>query len=165
MAGCAVLLNTAAAKPLVETMQGFVGGFEEASVRRFLGIPYAAPPVGDLRWKPPQPHSIWSGVLDAEQFGSHCAQIAHVVGESSNSEDCLFLNVYVPNEPDGGHDARVQRSTDLPARAVMVWIHGGAFTAGKATISTRADLPKWEASSSSRSIIVLVYSDFWRIRH
>ena len=135
MAGSAILLNTAAAKPLIETKQGFVRGFEEASVRRFLGIPYAAPPVGDLRWKPPQPHSSWSGVLDAEKFGSHCAQIAHVVGESSNSEDCLFLNVYVPNESDDEQDepgdAQVQRNTDLPARAVMVWIHGGAFTAGE----------------------------------
>ena len=93
MAGCVALLNTAAAKPLIATEQGLVLGLETPPVNKFLGIPYAAPPVGDLRWKPPQPHSSWSGVLNAKEFGSHCAQIAHVVGVSSSSEDCLFLNV------------------------------------------------------------------------
>src|SRR6516164_5245795 len=97
IASCTALPSTAAAKTVVSTKQGIVRGLETPPVDRFLGIPYAAPPVGDLRWKPPLPHSTWSGVLDAKKFGSHCAQIAHVVGTSSSSEDCLFLNVYVPN--------------------------------------------------------------------
>ena len=74
MVGCLAFLNTAAAEPLIATKQGFVRGLEAESVDIFLGIPYAAPPVGDLRWKPPQPHASWSGILSATKFGSHCAQ-------------------------------------------------------------------------------------------
>ena len=135
MAASAALLNTAAADPLIATEQGFVRGLEAQSVDKFLGIPYAAPPVGDLRWKPPQPHASWSGVLNATKFGSHCAQTARVVGVSSSTEDCLFLNVYVPNDAGNGQaqigSPAAQGSTDLRGRAVMVWIHGGDFTAGE----------------------------------
>jgi para-nitrobenzyl esterase len=133
MTGCAALLNTAAAEPLVATKQGFVRGLETQNVDIFLGIPYAAPPVGDLRWKPPQPHASWSGVLNATKFGSHCAQTARVVGVSSSTEDCLFLNMYVPNGDDNGQTGggEAQSSTDLGGRAVMVWIHGGDLTAGE----------------------------------
>jgi hypothetical protein len=135
MAGCAALLNTAAAETLIATEQGFVRGSETQSVDKFLGIPYAAPPVGVLRWKPPQPHASWSGVLNATKFGSHCAQTARVVGISSSSEDCLFLNVYVPNDADNEQaqmgDPAAQGNADLRGRAVMVWIHGGDLTAGE----------------------------------
>jgi para-nitrobenzyl esterase len=135
MAGCAALLNTAAAQTLIATEQGFVRGSETQSVDKFLGIPYAAPPVGVLRWKPPQPHASWSGVLNATKFGSHCAQTARVVGISSSSEDCLFLNVYVPNDADNEQaqmgDPAAQGNADLRGRAVMVWIHGGDLTAGE----------------------------------
>ena len=124
VASCATLLNSAAAEPLIATEQGRIRGIEMPSVRKFLGIPYAAPPVGDLRWQPPQPHAHWSGVLDATKFGSHCAQTAQIVGAPSISEDCLFLNVYVPNS-----DGDERGKTAL--RAVMVWIHGGALTAGE----------------------------------
>jgi para-nitrobenzyl esterase len=135
MAGCLTFLNTAAAEPLIATKQGFVRGLEAESVDIFLGIPYAAPPVGDLRWKPPQPHASWSGILSATKFGSHCAQTARVVGVSSSTEDCLFLNVYVPNGADDGEtqsgNAEAEGSADLRGRAVMVWIHGGDLTAGE----------------------------------
>jgi para-nitrobenzyl esterase len=133
MAGCAALLNTAAAEPLIATKQGFVGGLETQSVDMFLGIPYATPPVGDLRWKLPQPQASWSGVLSATKFGSHCAQTARVVGVSSSSEDCLFLNVYLPTGDDNGQTGggEAQGSTDLGGRAVMVWIHGGDLMAGE----------------------------------
>src|ERR1700719_2178667 len=133
MTGCAALLNKAAAEPLVATKQGFVRGLETESVDIFLGVPYAAPPVGDLRWKPPQPHASWSGVLSATKFGGHCAQTARVVGVSSSTEDCLFLNVYVPTDDDNGQagGGETQGSTDLGGRAVMVWIHGGDLTAGE----------------------------------
>ena len=134
MVGC-LFLNTAAAEPLIATKQGFVRGLETQNVDIFLGIPYAAPPVGDLRWKPPQPHASWSGILSATKFGSHCAQTARVVGVSSSTEDCLFLNVYVPNGKDNGEaqagGAEAQGSTDLRGRPVMVWIHGGDLTAGE----------------------------------
>jgi len=87
----------------------------------FLGIPYAAPPVGALRWRPPQPAARWSGVRDATQFAPHCAQSASPFGQASTSEDCLYLNVLTP---PGGTRANHR----LP---VMVWIHGGALVTGE----------------------------------
>jgi hypothetical protein len=79
--------------------------------------------------------SSWSGVLDRTKFGSHCAQIAHVVGTSSSSEDCLFLNVYVPDGSDDWQaetgNTETKGNSDRSGRAVMVWIHGGAFVAGE----------------------------------
>ena len=94
-----------------------------ANVRAFLGIPYAAPPVGDLRWKAPQPAAKWKGVRDATNFGAHCAQ-NHVFDDmifqdSGPSEDCLYLNVYAP--------ADASSKSALP---VMFWIHGGGFSGG-----------------------------------
>jgi len=115
---CAWGAPIAVADPVVVTQQGSVRGVESSEVNEFLGIPYAAPPVGDLRWKPPQLHAPWPGILDATKFREHCAQTAHAAGTPSTSEDCLFLNVYVPQSEDG-------------PRAVMVWIHGGSLTAGE----------------------------------
>ena len=106
---------------LVRTNAGQVRGTAERDVRSFLGIPFAAPPVGDLRWRPPRPAAPWSGVRAATAFGGACAQapgpLAANTGQGSTTEDCLYLNVYTPNP--------VHR--DLP---VMVWIHGGGFTEG-----------------------------------
>src|SRR5207302_8491224 len=89
-----------------------------AGVREFLGVPYAAAPVGDLRWRPPQEHARWAGVRDATRFGAHCPQPAGSFGIASTSEDCLFLNVFSP--------ARAHERTP-----VMVWIHGGALVTGE----------------------------------
>ena len=84
---------------------------------------------------PPRPHLGWSGVFDAREFGSHCAQTARIVGTPSTSEDCLFLNVYVPTEDNNSNsEADITppgRGSDAHPRAVMVWIHGGDFTAGE----------------------------------
>lgn len=111
----------AAAGPQVKTHSGVVEGKDLGEVHAFLGIPYAQPPVGDLRWKPPVPVSKWSGVRSATDFGSHCLQ-GKVFGDmnfrdSGGSEDCLTLNVWVPAKASG----------KLP---VMVWIYGGGFVAG-----------------------------------
>ncbi|HEU5351889.1 MAG TPA: carboxylesterase family protein [Terracidiphilus sp.] len=118
--------SAAHADPLtVKTSLGKVHGktINDAKVRAWLGIPYAAPPVGDLRWRPPQPAKKWKGVRDAASFGAHCAQnhvFADMVFQDSGpSEDCLFLNVYAPSS--------AKAKANLP---VMFWIHGGGYSGG-----------------------------------
>jgi para-nitrobenzyl esterase len=107
--------------PVVATADGAVRGTSSGPTREFLGIPYAAPPVGSLRWRPPQPAARWHGVRDATQFAPHCAQPTSPFGVASTSEDCLYLNVFGP----AGGQAGARR---LP---VMVWIHGGALVVGE----------------------------------
>ncbi len=103
--------------PEVITESGPLRGISGDQVDEYLGIPYAAPPVGKLRWMPPQPYGRWPGILEATQFGNVCPQ--QNGGAAIGNENCLFLNVYAPH-------ARKRRGPHLP---VMVWIHGGAFTA------------------------------------
>jgi para-nitrobenzyl esterase len=108
-------------KPLVFTFSGPVrGSVTSAGVREFLGVPYAAPPVGNLRWRPPVPHAPWFAPLEATQFANHCPQPPSPFGIASFTEDCLFLSVFTPD------------SRDLfRPRPVMVWIHGGALVFGE----------------------------------
>ncbi len=125
---CVVLLSAPAARAndglTVVTDRGSVQGTlsSDGQVRRFLGIPYAAPPVGPLRWKPPQPAAAWDGVRSATTFGPRCMQ-THlypdmVFRDSGPSEDCLTLNVWAPAG---------KNTAPLP---VMVWIYGGGFVTG-----------------------------------
>ena len=109
----------------VKTEQGKVHGknLNNGKVKAFLGLPYAAAPVGDLRWKAPEPPVKWKGERDATSFGAHCAQ-GHlfddiIFQDSAASEDCLFLNVYAP--------ADATATSKLP---VMFWIHGGGYATG-----------------------------------
>jgi para-nitrobenzyl esterase len=106
----------------VKTKSGKVAGKAEGPVRAFLGIPYAAPPVGALRWKPPMPAAKWKGVRQATEFGSHCMQPTiykdMIFRDPGISEDCLTLNVWTP---------AADKKAKLP---VMVWIFGGGFLAG-----------------------------------
>jgi para-nitrobenzyl esterase len=106
--------------PAVTTAEGGVRGKTVGGVDEFLGIPYAAPPVGPLRWRPPQPAARRSGERDATTFPTPCPQPATPFGSASSSEDCLYLNVFVP----GGHK---RGGKGLP---VMVWIHGGGLWLG-----------------------------------
>jgi para-nitrobenzyl esterase len=107
----------------VRTASGVVRGVTEGDVSIFKGIPFAAPPIGEYRWRPPQPVIPWEGVRDASEFGPNCAQAGWGAAPGSisegSSEDCLYLNVWRP--------AGTEPGAKLP---VMVWIHGGAFVGG-----------------------------------
>jgi para-nitrobenzyl esterase len=116
--------------PVVATDRGLVRGIATNAADEFLGIPYAAPPVGALRWQPPQSMSRWPGVRQATQYAPHCPQSASPFGIASSSEDCLYLNVFAP-----GDRGRQQRN--LP---VMVWIHGGALVTGESDDYDPTDL-------------------------
>jgi len=108
--------------PVILTQSGRLQGTVSTATITYLGIPYAAAPVGAQRWMPPQPYGTWTGILQATTAGSECPQVSPlnsslVVGK----EDCLFLNVYTP----------IGKNTTKPHnRAVMVWIHGGGLTKG-----------------------------------
>ena len=109
--------------PIVKTKAGDVQGVVENNVFAFKGIPYAAPPVSDLRWREPQPVASWQGVRKADGYGHACIQMPGLSAANGGdpgplSEDCLYLNVWTP-QPDP--------SARLP---VMVWIHGGAYIFG-----------------------------------
>ena len=133
--------------PLQVTVDsGTVQGKEEGSVRKFLGIPYAAPPVGDLRWKAPLPVAKWTGIRPATGFGSHCMQphlyADMIFRDPGGSEDCLTLNVWTP---------AAAAKKKLP---VMVWVYGGGFITG-GTSEARQD-----GTSLARRDVVVVSMNY-----
>src|SRR6185369_8432353 len=108
--------------PVVEAPAGKVMGVALGGVRSFRGIPYALPPTGAMRWKPPLPMPKWTGTREATEFGAACVQpkgkpdSIYLWNLPRTSEDCLYLNVWAP--------ANARKA------AVLVWIHGGALSAG-----------------------------------
>jgi para-nitrobenzyl esterase len=110
------------AAPVVSTASGPVQGTVRGHVARFLGIPYAAPPLGALRWRPPEPPAPWTQARQATAFGPTCAQITEFgvyAGPANANEDCLTLNVFAPAAKPG---------KPLP---VLLWIHGGGLIDGE----------------------------------
>ncbi|MGB6192041.1 MAG: carboxylesterase family protein, partial [Terracidiphilus sp.] len=134
---CTLSLQSLTAQ-VVQTAQGKVEGQKESNstVTVFKGIPFAAPPVGDLRWRAPQPPSAWQGVRKATAFGARCMQpiiqsmlpmhmpwTEEFLTHRKVSEDCLFLNVWTP---------KAASKANLP---VIVFIHGGGFTGGAGDVA------------------------------
>ncbi|HET9159644.1 MAG TPA: carboxylesterase family protein [Caulobacteraceae bacterium] len=128
------------AAPIVRIASGALAGVRDGDVVSFKAIPYAAPPVGELRWRPPQPVKAWSGVRPADRVGAMCEQVYNArdngVGPLPMSEDCLTLNVFAPAPAKGA--------------PVMFWIHGGGFINGSGT----ADL--YDGSALARQGVVVV---------
>jgi para-nitrobenzyl esterase len=123
----------------ISVESGALAGDTSGPVWAFKGIPYAAPPVGDRRWRAPQRPARWRGVRDAQSFGAACSQDPALGGNPRpQSEDCLYLNVWTPAD---------SRPGSLP---VMVWIHGGGFVAGAGFQNL------YDGSSFARDGVVLV---------
>jgi len=124
-AGIRAAASGSGGAPIVATGDGAVRGTTAGTVAEFLGIPYAAPPTGNLRWRPPAPPADWRGVRDATQFAPSCPQPPSPFAPPGPvSEDCLYLNVYTPSH-DADHRLRGGEEDGLP---VLVWIHGGGLT-------------------------------------
>ncbi|MEX2393967.1 MAG: carboxylesterase/lipase family protein [Actinomycetota bacterium] len=129
------------------TQQGKVQGIEKLGCLQFRGIPFAAPPIGTLRWKAPQPHPTWDDVRDATQWGPTCPQTVGTMERMGGADvrslppmdeaACLTLNVFTP-------------ALDDEPRPVMVWIHGGAFTTGSNRI------PWYSGHNFTRDGVVVV---------
>nr|AGU11497.1 Carboxylesterase family [uncultured organism] len=125
--------SPAAAAPVAVTGGQIDGVTLPSGVSAWLGIPFAAPPVRDLRWKPPQPVAAWTGVYHADRFAPECLQPLrgpaqnHYFGNEATSEDCLYLNVWAP-----------KAARKAP---VMVWIYGGGFNIGSASMANYSGEP------------------------
>ena len=122
--GASSFAQAPVAVPIIAVQSGAIEGVHDHDVDWFKGIPFAAPPVGNLRWQAPRPIKPWSGVRKADAFGPDCAATPEtnvwIAPRALQSEDCLYLNVWRPAHAEGL----------LP---VMVWIYGGGFTNGGTT--------------------------------
>ncbi|MFE2167660.1 carboxylesterase/lipase family protein [Streptomyces sp. NPDC059447] len=144
--------RTAEPSPVVELPSGRLRGAAEGGLAVFKGVPYAAPPVGALRWRPAQPHPGWQGTRDATAFGPSAPQpyreggdqVLGTHGSPPFDEDCLTLNVWTPG-------------ADGAKRPVMVWIHGGGFISGSGS------LPNYSGETFSRDGDLVVVTVNYRL--
>jgi para-nitrobenzyl esterase len=141
-------LRAADAPLQVKVETGKLEGKSDGTVNAYLGVPFAAPPVGNLRWKPPAPAAKWKGVRKATGFGSRCVQGAvfsdMIFRDPGISEDCLYLNVWTPAKSAGS-------KAKLP---VMVWIYGGGFVAGAASE------PRQDGTNLAKEGVVVVSMNY-----
>jgi para-nitrobenzyl esterase len=146
----AVALATVALAAAPETVKidgGQIAGTAENGVRVFKGIPFAAPPVRELRWKAPQPVAAWSGVKRADTFGPQCMQQPYPAGSpyatepAPMKEDCLYLNIW-------------SAAAAGDKRPVMVWIHGGAWTRGSGAA------PTYDGAALAKKGVVVVTTNY-----
>ena len=133
--GCALLCACAEQPVQVQVADGQLEGYLHEGVEHYLGVPYARPPIGDLRWRPPQPLQPWEGALRVQTNPDRCTQSVPVTNSLSGSEDCLYLNIWTPTQ---------KPAAPMP---VMVWIHGGANVNGSGIT---------DGSAFARSGVVLV---------
>lgn len=143
IAGCTMAEDKDKGLGIVKTEGGYVSGINQSELSVYLGIPYAAPPTGDLRWRPPQPAKPWEGIYKADKFGPSCPQaVSKDFGPEwypgNMSEDCLYLNVWTPAS---------NSSEKLP---VMVFIYGGAYMRGSST------LPLYNGTALAKKGVVVV---------
>ena len=130
----------------VKTQYGILEGFEENGVKKFLGVPFAQAPVGDLRWKAPQPVVAWEGVREAKQFGNDPMQL-NVFGDMafrgpSRSEDCLYLNIWTTAK------------TTADALPVLIYFDGGGLMAGSGSE------PRYDGSSIAKEGVIGVTANY-----
>ena len=130
----------------VKTQYGVLEGFEEDGVKKFLGVPFAQAPVGDLRWKAPQPVQAWEGVREAKQFGDDPMQL-DVFGDmafrgSGRSEDCLYLNIWTA------------AATTADALPVLIYFNGGGLMAGSGSE------PRYDGSSIAKEGVIGVTANY-----
>lgn len=139
----ALCLSSLAGASTVQLRGGEIAGTTAGSVDSFKGVPYAAPPVGDLRWRAPQPVSPWAGVRDAIRYAPACMQGGNPwppeTPTEPQSEDCLYLNVWRP--------AGLAQNARLP---VMLWIPGGGWTDGSGSA------PLYDGSSLARRGVIVI---------
>ena len=154
-------LKAAAEAPIVRTDHGLLRGERNQGFSVYRGIPFAAPPVGENRWRPPQPVTAWQGVREATRFGRDCMQkplsSSASPGDERPDEDCLYLNVWQPDgaRAEAGERDGTERTTAEPndsGRPVVVWLYGGAYVNGGA--SSRA----YDGASFARDGVLYVSS-------
>lgn len=132
--------------PTVSLTDGTIRGTSANGVNKFLGIPYAAPPVDKLRWQPPQPVKKWKGALDATQFGNTCPQVTELgafAGPTSTTEDCLYLNVF--------------STGSSKKKGVIVWIHGGGNVDGESNDYDATKLAQGGPDGHETVVVTLNY--------
>jgi para-nitrobenzyl esterase len=143
-----ISMHLPAQEPVIQTEGGLVSGYKAGDISVFKGIPFAAPPVGDLRWKPPQPVKNWTGILKCNTFSASPMQNnpvpfmmwteEFITPPANLSEDCLYLNIWTPAKSP---------KEKLP---VLVWIYGGGFSSGSAACAV------YDGEEISRKGIVFV---------